>query len=57
MGYRMYLGKQLSWSRNENACFWAVFSIRHFLGRTLAFRGHLLSPTVSEANRGGRTDY
>jgi hypothetical protein len=27
------------------------------LGVTLAFPLHLLSPTVSEANREGRTDY
>jgi hypothetical protein len=30
-----------------------VFGLRHFLGKTLAFRGHLLAPTVSEANREG----
>jgi hypothetical protein len=27
------------------------------LNGTLAFAGHLLSPTVSEASKGGRTDY
>ena len=33
------------------------FSIFGGASHTKILTGHLLSPTVSEANRGGRTDY